>query len=44
MTLTDEPGLYLPGHFGVRIEDVLLVTPGGAEPFGKWQTSARWPG
>jgi Xaa-Pro dipeptidase len=44
MTLTDEPGLYVPGHFGVRIEDVLLVTPGGAEPFGKWQPSARWPG
>ena len=23
--ITDEPGVYLPGHFGVRIEDTLVV-------------------
>ncbi|HMJ55048.1 MAG TPA: Xaa-Pro peptidase family protein [Polyangiaceae bacterium] len=44
MTLTDEPGIYLPGHFGVRIEDVLLVTANGAEHFGQWQATPRWPG
>jgi Xaa-Pro dipeptidase len=44
MTLTDEPGIYLPGHFGVRIEDVLLVTTNGAEHFGQWQATPRWPG
>jgi Xaa-Pro dipeptidase len=44
MTLTDEPGIYLPGRFGVRLEDVLLVTPAGAEHFGQWQTTPRWPG
>ena len=27
MTVTDEPGIYLEGKFGVRIENVLLVTP-----------------
>ena len=27
--VTDEPGIYLPGKFGVRIEDMLLVTDGG---------------
>jgi Xaa-Pro dipeptidase len=43
MTLTDEPGLYFPGQFGVRIEDVLLVTQGDAEHFGAWQTSIRSP-
>lgn len=26
-----EPGIYLPGRFGVRIEDVILLTPEGCE-------------
>lgn len=30
MTFTDEPGIYLPGRFGVRIEDVVRVTDDGA--------------
>jgi D-alanyl-D-alanine dipeptidase len=29
MTFTDEPGIYLPGKFGCRIEDVLAVTETG---------------
>ena len=29
--MTVEPGIYLPGFGGVRIEDLLLVTPDGAE-------------
>ncbi|WP_200814967.1 M24 family metallopeptidase [Scatolibacter rhodanostii] len=29
MVITDEPGIYLPGEFGVRIEDMLLVTEDG---------------
>jgi Xaa-Pro aminopeptidase len=31
MAFSVEPGIYLPGRFGVRLEDVVVVTPGGAE-------------
>jgi len=31
MTLSDEPGIYIPGEFGVRLEDDMVVTKDGAE-------------
>jgi len=31
MVLSVEPGIYLPGKFGVRIEDLIAVTEGGFE-------------
>ncbi len=30
MVITDEPGIYIPGNFGIRIEDTVLVTKKGA--------------
>lgn len=43
MTLSDEPGLYFPGRFGIRLEDVVLVTEDGADHFGSWQRSPGSP-
>lgn len=31
MVVTIEPGVYMPGRFGLRIEDMVLVTSGGHE-------------
>ena len=36
MTVTDEPGLYCEGKFGVRTENTLLVVPAGESQFGKF--------
>ncbi len=33
--VTVEPGIYLPGKFGIRIEDDVLVTPKGAKILSK---------
>ncbi len=31
MVITIEPGVYMPGKFGLRIEDMVLVTAKGGE-------------
>jgi len=31
MTFSDEPGIYIPGEFGVRLEDDMIITETGAE-------------
>jgi Xaa-Pro aminopeptidase len=36
MTITDEPGIYLEGQFGVRIENTLLITPYKKTEFGQF--------
>ena len=35
MVMALEPGVYLPGRFGVRRENLFLVTPGGAVELGQ---------
>ena len=36
MTITCEPGIYLPGRFGVRIENTLLIVPAFETEFGRY--------
>jgi Xaa-Pro aminopeptidase/Xaa-Pro dipeptidase len=38
MVFTIEPGIYLPGKFGVRIEDTVVLGSGGALPFQRFGT------
>ena len=46
-SFSDEPGIYLPGEFGVRLEDIMVITEDGADlltpqspsledPFANW--------
>jgi len=34
MTFSDEPGIYIAGEFGVRIEDTMYIAEDGAHFFG----------
>ena len=35
MTFSDEPGIYIPGQFGIRLEDDMHITenPSLEDPF-----------
>jgi Xaa-Pro dipeptidase len=41
--LSDEPGIYIKGEFGIRLEDDLLVTESGAELFTPQSPSLEEP-
>lgn len=43
MTTSDEPGIYLRGEFGVRIEDDMYITPDGAKWFTQPSRSLEEP-
>ncbi len=43
MCFSNEPGLYLPGKFGVRLEDCFHMTPGGPAWFSVPPTSLDAP-
>jgi len=43
MTFSDEPGIYLPGRLGVRLEDIVAVTESGARALSEWQEHPERP-
>lgn len=43
MVFSDEPGIYIPGEFGVRLEDDMVITEGGAELFTPQSQSLEMP-
>jgi len=43
MTFSDEPGIYIPGEFGVRLEDDMHVTEAGARWFTPQSPSIEQP-
>jgi Xaa-Pro dipeptidase len=43
MCFSNEPGLYLPGKFGIRIEDCFHMTDSGPVWFSKPQVSIEYP-
>jgi Xaa-Pro dipeptidase len=43
MTFSDEPGVYIRGEFGVRLEDDLHITENGAELFTPQSDSLERP-
>jgi Xaa-Pro dipeptidase len=43
MTFSDEPGIYIPGEFGIRLEDDMHITATGAELFTPQSPSLEDP-
>lgn len=43
MVFSDEPGIYIPGEFGIRLEDDMLITENGAELFTPQSPSLEHP-
>jgi Xaa-Pro aminopeptidase len=47
MILSNEPGYYLPGHYGIRLENLLLVREatmaGASKPFLQFETLTLAP-
>jgi Xaa-Pro dipeptidase len=43
MVFSDEPGIYIPGEFGIRLEDDMHITDNGAELFAPQSPSLTEP-
>ncbi|MDR3718496.1 MAG: Xaa-Pro peptidase family protein [Bryobacteraceae bacterium] len=43
MCFSDEPGIYIPGEFGIRLEDCMYVTSAGARMFTPPSPSLEHP-
>lgn len=43
MCFSDEPGIYIPGEFGVRLEDCWFMTPAGPQLFTPLAKSLEQP-
>ena len=43
MTFSDEPGIYIPGEFGIRLEDDMYITDDGAKLFTPQSDSLEAP-
>jgi Xaa-Pro dipeptidase len=43
MSFSDEPGIYIPGEFGIRLEDDWVVTSNGGEMFTPQSPSLEEP-
>ncbi len=42
-SFSDEPGIYIPGEFGVRLEDIMVITEDGARLLTPQSTSLEDP-
>ena len=43
MCFSDEPGVYIPGEMGIRHEDIITITPDGADVLEKWTGTPEEP-
>jgi Xaa-Pro dipeptidase len=43
MCFSNEPGIYIPGELGCRLEDIMCVTETGSDHMGKWSGTPEAP-
>jgi Xaa-Pro dipeptidase len=43
MCFSNEPGIYIPGELGVRLEDIMFVTESGSDHMARWAGTPEEP-